>query len=287
MRTRLVGWVLCFGLFAGCPAHAGWEATSALGFDSNVDRAVTAGTSDWYLWGRLGQAWEGRERGVFRPTFEAALDGTVWAEHSDLSALQGTLTPGVGSSLWNGWSLALAPFLRVQAVRDSDQSSAAFGAKLGLSQPLSSRFSLGEYYLFTRNEARESAFSYTEHALGVLLAAAWTAAFSTELSYEFAWGDSFVSFREPETQTAAKAAPGRGRGNQSSGTPLTANLPVATTEGAVIVRENVHRHTFGLAAGLELRARWTALAGYNLSREDTSVGTVESHSGFVGLSYRR
>jgi hypothetical protein len=275
------------GLFVGCPAYAGWEATSALGLDSNVNRAVTGATSDWYFWGRLGHAWEARGRSLFRPVFEAALDGTVWAEHPDLSAVQGTLSPGVGASFRNGWSLVLAPFLRVQAVRDSDQSSGAFGARLGFSQPLSPRFSLGEYYLVTRNEARESAFSYTEHALGVLLAAAWTRAFSTELSYEFAWGDSFVSSREPELQTAAKAAPGRGRGSQSSGTPLTANLPVATTAGAVVIREDVHRHTFGLVAGLELRASLTALAGYTLNREDTSIGTIESHSVFVGLSYRR
>jgi hypothetical protein len=243
-----------------------------VGFDSNVNRAVSGGDSDSYLGGYLQYAREATGETRFDWTFSASLEGNGFLKNNDLSNGSLTLAPGVTFFPYLAWSINVSPFVQGKAVADTEQSAAAFGAKVGLKQPIGKSVYLGEYYVYTDSRAKEDVYSYIENTLGIYLGVNWARIFFSEVGYEYSHGDSFRSI--PTTTTTVSG--GRGRGKQQQ---------FSSTFGNEVIKEKVDRHSFGAAAGIELAPSLFADFSYTYSTLKGDLGTSIDHTGYIGISY--
>ncbi len=264
----LIGFFLAISL----PAHASWEIGGKVGFDSNVNRAISGGDSDSYLGGYLQYAREATGETRLDWTLFSSLEGNAFLKNNDLSNASLTLAPGLTFFPYLTWSVNVSPFVQGKAVADSEQSAVAFGAKVSLKQPITKKVYLGEYYVYTDSRANEDVYSYTENALGIYLGVNWTRAFFSEVGYEFSRGDSFRSI--PGTTTTVSG--GRGRGKQQK---------FSSTFGNEVFKEKVDRHSFGATAGIELAPSLFSNFSYTYSTLKGDLGTSIDHAGFISLSY--
>jgi hypothetical protein len=256
-------------------AFAGWETGAKVGFDTNVSRSISGGESDEYL---LGYAAYGREpSGETRLdwSFSAVGEAAAYASLNDLDYAAITFSPGLVYFNRPGWILSAAPFLQAKGVRDSNQSAIAFGGKLLFRQRLPSDFYAGEYYAYTDSRANADTFSFTEHAVGVLLGRTWTRTFHTEIGYEFSRGDSFRSVG------ASPSGPG-GTGGFGGGM----HSMFSSAFGTEVIRERVDRHAVGVSAGIDWTKSIFSAAGYTFTTRRGDLGSSGSHAGFLGIGYR-
>jgi hypothetical protein len=271
-RTKFACFIIGF-LFAISPsAHAAWEIGGKLGFDSNVNRAISGGDSDTYLGGYLQYAREATGETRLDWTLFSALEGNAFLKNNDLSNASLTLAPGLTFFPYLTWSINISPFVQGKAVGDSDQSAVALGVKVSLKQPIGKNVYLGEYYLYTDSRANEDVYSYTENALGIYLGVNWTRAFFSEVGYEYSRGDSFQTLGT----TSTTATGGNGKGKQRR---------FSSTFGTEVFKEKVDRHSIGLTAGIELLPSLFSNFSYTYSTMKGDLGTSIDHTGFIGLSY--
>jgi hypothetical protein len=264
--------IIGFLLATSLPAHASWEIGGKVGFDSNVNRAISGGDSDSYLGGYLQYARAATGETRLDWTFSSSLEGNAFLKNNDLSNASLTVAPGLTFFPYLTWSINVSPFVQGKAVADSEQSAVAFGAKVSLKQPIAKKVYLGEYYVYTDSRANEDVYSYTENALGIYLGVNWTRAFFSEIGYEFSRGDSFRSI--PGTTTTVSS--GRGRGKQQK---------FSSTFGNEVFKEKVDRNSFGATAGIELAPSLYSNFSYTYSTLKGDLGTSIDHAGFISLSY--
>ena len=263
-------------LLAAAPQAMGteWDFGARLGYESNVNRSLDDAEADTILTAYA--AYDRSPSGESRVdwTLRAALSGSAYASDGDLNQVTGTIAPGVSVFLSPVWSLNVSPFLRGKAVSDSEQSAIAYGVRATLSQRWDPRFYTGQYYSYTNSNADEEVYSYYENAFGVLAGVNWTPAFFTEIGYEYAHGDSFVTAKSPVT---AASLPGRGRGHIYGFSPAF---------NALVVKDTVDRHSYGINAGYDFNRALFAILGYTYARESGDLGSLDNHSVFMGLGYR-
>jgi hypothetical protein len=271
-KTNCACFIIGFLLAISPSAHAAWETGGKLGFDSNVNRAISGGDSDSYLGGYLQYAREATGETRLDWTFSASLEGNVFLKNNDLNNGSMTLAPGLTFFPYLTWSINVSPFVQGKAVADSDQSAVAFGAKVSLKQPIGKNVYLGEYYVYTDSRANEDVYSYTENALGIYLGVNWTRAFFSEVGYEYSHGDSFQTLGT--TSTASTGGSGKGKQHRYS-----------STFGTEVFKEKVDRHSIGLTAGIELLPSLFSNFSYTYSTMKGDLGTSIDHTGFIGLSY--
>ncbi len=251
-------------------AHAGWEAGTVAGFDTNVDRSIDGGRSDGFLSAYVAYARppSGENRWDF--AFASTLEGTAHADISDLDYVAFTASPGFVVVPRAFLTLAISPFLRGKAVRDADQSAWAFGGKVSLEERIRRNLYLGQYYAYTDSRAEVDTFSFSEHSLGAFLGVVATSALHAELGYEFSRGDSFRT-----VGTSVSPTPGAGMHRRYS-----------SAFGADVVREVVDRHAVFLSAGIDWTPSLYTRAAYTFSVMKGDLGSSSSHSGFAGIGYR-
>ena len=251
-----------------------WDVGAKLGYDSNVNRSLDDAQADTIFTAYV--AYDRSLSGESRVdwTLRAALSGSAYASDSDLNQVTGTIAPGISVFLSPVWNLNVSPFLRGKAVSDSEQSAIAYGVRATLSQRWNPRFYTGQYYSYTNSNADEEVYSYYENALGVLAGVNWTPAFFTEIGYEYAHGDSFVTTNSPVT---AASLPGRGRGYRYGFSPAF---------NALVIKDTVDRHSYGVNAGYDFTKAFFAILGYTYARESGDLGSLDNHSVFMGLGYR-
>jgi len=263
-------------LLASVPKAAGsdWELGARLGYESNVNRSLDDAKGDTALTahGSYARSPSGESRVDW--TLRATVSGSAYASESDLNQISGFVAPGISVFLSPVWSLNAAPFLRGKAVSDSEQSAIAYGVRASLSQRWDSRFYTGQYYVYTNSSADEEVYSYSENAVGILAGVNWTAAFFTEIGYEFAHGDSFVT---SASQITAASMPARGRGYRYGYSPAF---------DALVVKDTVDRHSFSINVGYDITKAIYAVSGYTYMSESGNLGSLDSHAVFVGLGYR-
>lgn len=279
--------VLCL-LLCAVPARAEWETGARVGFDSNVDRAVTGADaqSDSYLSAHLsfvkGPSGESR----LNWAFEATVLGAAYARLSDLSFGQLSVSPALVYFPHRSWSISIAPFLEGKIVGDPDQSALAFGAKVMMRQQLHPKLYLGEYYVYRDSRAHVDTYSYTENALGIILGVNWARNVFTELSYEYSYGDSFRTVGSSSSYLTGQGqrngqGQGRGQGSQKGRDPT-----YSSTFNQVIVREKVDRHAVGILLGIDWTAALFSTAGYTYTTWSGDSGSSISHTGSISLGYR-
>ena len=251
-----------------------WDFGARLGYESNVNRSLDDAQADTILtaYGAYDRSPSGESRVDW--TLRAALSGSAYASDSDLNQVTGTIAPGISVFLSPVWSLNVSPFLRGKAVSDSEQSAIAYGVRATLSQRWNPRFYTGQYYSYTNSNADEEVYSYSENTLGILAGVNWTPAFFTEIGYEYAHGDSFVTMKSPVT---AASLPGRGRGYRYS---------YSQAFNALVVKETVDRNSFGINAGYDFTKALFSILGYTYTHESGDLGSLDNHTVFVGLGYR-
>ena len=263
-------------LLAATPQAMGteWDFGARLGYESNVNRSLDDAQADTILttYGAYDRSPSGESRVDW--TLRAALSGSAYASDSDLNQVTGTIAPGISVFLSPVWSLNVSPFLRGKAVSDSEQSAIAYGVRATLSQRWNPRFYTGQYYSYTNSNADEEVYSYSENTLGILAGVNWTPAFFTEIGYEYAHGDSFVTTKSPIT---AASLPGRGRGYRYS---------YSQAFNALVVKETVDRNSFGINAGYDFTKALFSILGYTYTHESGDLGSLDNHTVFVGLGYR-
>ena len=275
-RYLIVAGLAMAALLAAAPQVMGteWDFGARVGYESNVNRSLDDAQADtiFTAYGAYDRSPSGESRVDW--TLRAALSGSAYASDSDLNQLTGTIAPGISVFLSPVWSLNVSPFLRGKAVSDSEQSAIAYGVRATLSQRWNPRFYTGQYYSYTNSNADEEVYSYYENAFGVLAGVNWTPAFFTEIGYEYAHGDSFVTAKSPVT---AASLPGRGRGHIYGFSPAF---------NALVVKDTVDRHSYGINAGYDFTRALFAILGYTYARESGDLGSLDNHSVFMGLGYR-
>lgn len=263
-------------LLAAVPQVSGtdWDVGARLGYESNVNRSLDDAKSDtaFTAYGSYDRLPSGESRVDW--TLKATLSGSVYASENDLNQLTGFIAPGVSVFLNPVWSLNVSPFLRGKAVSDSEQSAVAYGVRATLSQRWNSRIYSGQYYAYTNSNADEEIYSYYENAVGILAGVNWTPAFFTEIGYEYAHGDSFVT---SATQITTASMPARGRGYRYGYSPAF---------DALVIKDTVDRHSFSVNVGYDITKAIYAVSGYTYTRESGDLGSLDNNAVFAGLGYR-
>ena len=251
-------------------AFSGWEAGGSVGFETNVDRSIDGGEDDVYAgaytsWKRQPSAYSQLDW-----TFKALLEGSAFAEVTELSYVAFRVAPGVRFSPQNWWALSLSPFLRAKGVNDSDQSALEFGVQLSFDQKWNKGIYTGQFYLYTDSNADVNTFSFTEHRLGAFVGVDWTEALYSEIGYAFSHGDSFRTL-----ESTSMTASGKGRHRHSSSAFATD-----------VVRETQDRHSIWVSAGYELTELLFSFVGYQFTAVDGDLDDYTVSSGFIGIGYR-
>ena len=251
-----------------------WDFGAKLGYESNVNRSLDDAQADtiFTAYAAYDRPLSGESRVDW--TLRAALSGSAYASDSDLNQVTASIAPGISVLLSPVWSLNVSPFLRGKAVSDSEQSAIAYGVRATLSQRWTPQIYTGQYYSYTNSNANEDVYSYYENAVGILAGVNWTPAFFTEIGYEYAHGDSFVTTKSPIT---AASLPGRGRGYSYGYSPAF---------NALVIKELVDRHSFGVNAGYDFTKAFFTILGYTYTRESGELGSLDNQSAFIGLGYR-
>lgn len=263
-------------LLAATPRARGteWDFGAKLGYESNVNRSLDDAQADtiFTAYAAYDRPLSGESRVDW--TLRAALSGSAYASDSDLNQVTATVAPGISVLLSPVWSLNVSPFLRGKAVSDSEQSAIAYGVRATLSQRWTPRIYTGQYYSYTNSNANEDVYSYYENAVGILAGVNWTPAFFTEIGYEYAHGDTFVTTNSPVT---AALPPGRGQGYRYG---------YSSAFNALVIKETVDRHSYGINAGYDFTKALFAILGYTYTSESGDLGSLDNHSAFIGLGYR-
>lgn len=253
-------------------AEMRWETGAKAGFDSNIDRAITGGKSDSFLTGFFSfvRFPEGNKKLDW--TFDAGIEGTAYAQSGDLNYAAVLLAPGVVFHPHAKWSLAIAPFIQVKGVRDSEQSAVAFGGKIIMRQRWNDRYYTGQYFLYTDSNADAGIYSFEEKAAAAFAGINWTKAFWTELGYEFSRGDSFRT-----VENVASIPVGIGQGHR---------YRYSEAYSQYVFREPVDRHTIGINLGCDFTENIFSVLSYAYAAYRGDSGTSESHTASIGLGCR-
>jgi hypothetical protein len=272
--TAISGVVFLFLLLSA--AEAAWEAGTRIGYDSNIDRAVSGRDRESDTYGSAFVSYikgpSGETR--FNWAFDATASGTGYSASSDLNYGQIALSPSLVYFPHRRWTITAAPFAEGRVVSDSDQSSIAVGGKLSIRQQATDRVSFTEYYLFRNSTARADTYTYTENAVGIAAGVNWTKSVSTDISYEYSRGDSFLAVGRG---SSASQAGRRGRGRNSI---------YSTTFDRTIVREMIDRHTMGGVLGVDWNKSLFSTMAYNYVSITGDSGSVSDHSASLTIGYR-
>jgi len=257
---------------------AEWDFGAKLGYESNVNRSLDDEKADTIF--SAYAAYDRSPSGETRLdwTLRSTLSGSAYATEEDFNSVMAAVAPGISLFLNPIWRLNVSPFLRGKAVDDSEQSAIAWGLRATLTQKWQTRFYTGQFYNYTDSNADEDVYSYSENAIGVFVGVNWTPKFFTEIGYEYAHGDSFVSFQDsPKKGSGSGQGQGQGQG-QSYGFPSAFN--------ALVIKDTVDRNSFGINAGYRLNQSLVAVFEYTYMNESGSIGSVDNHSAFIGLECR-
>jgi hypothetical protein len=260
--------ILALGLSAD--ARAEWEIGAKAGFDSNVNRSVNKEDSDFLTTAYAAYSRQASGETRVDWTLKAILEGTVYADYSDLNNASASFSPGLSIFLNPQWSLNVSPFIQTKGVSDSDQSALAYGARTTLKQKWTKKFYTGQYYIYTKNNANEDVYSYEENAVGIFAGLNWTDAFFTEVGYEYSHGDSY---RTISTETA----PTGGRGYRHR---------FSSVYDAYVYSDKVDRSSISVNVGYDVTKSLFTQLGYTYIREEGDIDTLTYHTGFIGLGYR-
>lgn len=251
-----------------------WDVGARLGYESNVNRSLGDAKADtiFTAYGAYDRSPSGDSRVDW--TLRAVISGSLYVGDSDLNQVTGSVAPGISVFLSPVWNLNVYPFLKGKAVSDSDQSALAYGVRVTLSQRWNTLFYTGQYYVYTDSSADRDIYSYCENAIGFLAGVNWTPAFFTEIGYEYAHGDSFVTLTSP---TLAASLPSRGRGYRYGFSPAF---------DALVIKDTIDRQSYAVNAGYDFTKALFSIAGYTYTHESGHLGPLDNHSVFMGLGYR-
>ena len=251
-----------------------WEAGTKIGFDSNINQSVDEEEADSYVTGYGLYRWEAVEASPFIWNATASVEGTAYADFTDLNHVAATIAPGVIYRPCGRWDVGFYAFLEAKGVDDEDQSAVTLGGKVNLNQQWGWDVYTGEYYLFTDSHAEADTYSFTEHAFGAFVGRNWTPGSFGEIGYEYSRGDSF---RAVDTETEMSSGQGAGRHG--------ARRRYSQAFGTDVIRETVDQHIIGADLGFDVTATLFLLASYSYTTAKGDLGTSTSHSGFIGMGY--
>jgi len=263
---------------------AEWDFGAKLGYESNVNRSLDDEKADTIF--SAYAAYDRSPSGETRLdwTLRSTLSGSAYATEEDFNSVMAAVAPGISLFLNPIWRLNVSPFLRGKAVDDSEQSAIAWGLRATLTQKWQTRFYTGQFYNYTDSNADEDVYSYSENAIGVFVGVNWTPKFFTEIGYEYAHGDSFVSFQDsPKKGSGSGQGQSQGQG-QGQGQGQSYGFPSAFN--ALVIKDTVDRNSFGINAGYRLNQSLVAVFEYTYMNESGSIGSVDNHSAFIGLECR-
>ena len=289
MRRHLAWIVLVFAVMALHPpgtVFAGWETGAKAGFETNVNRSVVDGESDTCLnaYGAYLRRGDGEHRLDW--TFSAVLEGVAYAKTVGLDYGSVSLAPGAIYVVRPGWTVSISPFLQAKTVRDSDQSSRAFGARADLRQEFPEKLYLGEFFSYIDSRANVDTYSYREVATGALFGVNWTSATFTEIGYRYSHGDSFLSVGTISSTSGGGGGGGAGPGGGGSGYQGGTAPRFSSTFGNDVVKDLVDTHSVEISAGIDWTRSLFSVANFAWQATRGDVGTARSLSGYAGIGYR-
>lgn len=200
------------------------------GYDDNLNNASgdqkegAAFASTWVL---LGVSKKVFEKGSLY--LDGGYEGSYFADFSDLTVSALTAKAGFLYSITDTTLIHLSPRGGVRYYGDSDRDATVYGALISVRDRISPAFSARAAYRYTRNDAKESVFSYDSHRLGV----------SGEIKVG---ADSYLTVgyaanfsQSPFYQTATAPTPSGGKGKRPSDTFGTNQVVLKTDTTAHIL----------------------------------------------------
>lgn len=248
-----------------------WETGIKIGFDSNVNRAISNPQDDFSLLGSVTVSRLPSGDSRLDWIFSATVEGAAYHRFTDLNYGLINLSTGAAYVFNRFVTLTVSPYVEAKAVKDSAQSAITAGGKVMVREAIGERAYLGQYYLFRTSAANTSTYSFTENAAGIFAGTSPLKGLTTEIGYEYAYGDSYLTLGPAGGKDRKK---GHGGGKPPG------------ERGNRIVREPVHRHAVGANASYEWTARLVTTIGYTYTSMQGSSGTALSNTGFVGFTYR-
>ncbi len=296
-------------------AFAGFEVGAKSGFDSNIDRAVEDGMSDSYVTGFLSFTKETGEGTDIDWSLNLGIEGTGYADSSDLNYGMATISPAIIFYPTPRWRVDISPFGQAVKVSDEEQSALAFGGNISMKQLWGRKFYTGEYFVYTDSKADVDIYSYKEKAAGAFIGMNWTDAFWSEIGYEFSRGDSFravgeVTITEVETDqvsmsqiSTSQIGPSQGGSGQGgsgqdgsdqdgsdqsgSGQGGTGNSSPRYSEAynEYIISEPVDRQTIGVNMGYQFTRHFYSFINYGYTTYKGDAGDAKIHTGILGIGF--
>ena len=289
MRRSLsfIVWVFAaMALLSPGNVSAGWETGAKAGFETNINRSVVDGESDTYLLGYGAYLRRGDGEHRLDWTFSAVLEGVAYAKADGMDYGSVSLAPGAIYVVRPGWTVNVSPFLQTKTVRDTDQSSWAFGARADLRQEFMEKLYLGEFFSYIDSRAHVDTYSYREVATGALFGVNWTSSTFTEIGYRYSHGDSFLSVGTISSSSVGSAGGGAGSGGGGPGFQGGTAPRFSSTFGNDVVKDLVDTHSVEISAGIDWTRSLFSVANFAWQATRGDVGTARSRSGYAGIGYR-
>jgi hypothetical protein len=263
-------------LSSALAAKADWEIGVKTGFESNVDRSVDNGKDDACLSGYLSWGREPSGESRLGWMLGSTIERWEYKKLRDLSYGAISLYPGVVYFPHRLFSLTINPYFQAKEVRDSEQSSLAFGGKVSLKEQLRPNVYMGEYYLYRHNYAKDDTYSFVDNAVGLLAGVNWTPSLMSEVAYEYSHGDSFRTIGKQVVR------PGTGHG---TGGGQQHRYHYSKAFGEFVTREPVNRHEVGIEGAINWTKSCFSIVSYTFGIMRGKLGSSPAHSGFMEVGY--
>ncbi len=271
---------------ASAPAY--FETFLKAEYDSNVNRGINDSEGDGSFSVQLVTQKQPTGESRLEWLCAASLQATTYLTYDDLNYAELSLSPGLLYRLRIGVTAALNPIVQVRVVRDSAQSSVTVGGQASLSEQVSRRLYLTEYYSYQQSFARDDTYSFGAHSAGLIGSVALTGRLQGSLTYEFSYGDSFRGVGPAGGRGAGgKGGDGHGQGSgqgQGSGEGGLGRFSPAFQQG--VIKEKVTRHAMGTGLQIDFGRSWSGAFQYVYSIWDGDSGTSHAHLGSFSIGRR-
>ena len=267
-------------------AFAGWEVGLKGGSDSNINRAVEDSLNDTYMTGFLSFTREPSDGTDTDWSLNLFLEGTNYADSSDLNCVVAGIMPSIIFYPSTKWSVSISPFIEAIEVKDEEQSSFAFGGEVSIKQLWGQKYYTGEYFVYTDSRADIDIYSYKEKAVGLYAGINWTDAFWSEIGYGFSRGDSFRAVEEVYTIPVVTSQIGNQGGTGGQGGAGQNNSPrYSEVYNSYIINEPVDCQTIGVNMGYQFTSHIFSFINYSYTTYKGNAGNSKTHTGTIGVGY--
>ncbi len=190
------------------------------------------------------------------------------------NCLEGALTGGPFYHINPQVKASLQATSGFKAVDDWGQSLVFVSAQAMLTETLTEKVEIAQYYSYQRAFARQEIYSYGTHTIGVSLSLHTSQRVSVDLIYEFIYGNPFRAIeqrgRDKTDQYGNNPYPQRGR----------------NAFGQQLIKEDTYQHQIEVSLRYDLSKRYFTNLQYSFHTLNGRSGVSSYHTGTMAIGVR-